>query len=133
MLHHGNDPLGAGRGRVARADGHTVEELRQQLRMITEGLQELEAKQAGTEEMVDDTRDRVVLSTGKSPGSFLIPGTNTEFSISGYVKADFIYDLKQKDGSVIYPAGLNMNPGDVIEVEVNGIGILRNTVEDEVL
>ena len=104
--------LGLGAAGAARADGHTVEELRQQLRMITERLQELEAKQARTEEMVDETRDRAILSTGKSPGSFLIPGTNTEFSISGYAKADFIYDLKQKDGNTIYPAGLNMDPGD---------------------
>ena len=95
---------------VARADGHVS--LKQELRMLNERLQELEAKLAETEDKVDETRDRAILSTGKSPGSFLIPGTDTEFSISGFVKADFIYDLKQKDGSVIYPAGLNLNPGD---------------------
>ena len=104
--------LGLGAAGAARADGHTVEELRQQLRMITERLQELEAKQAKTEEMVDETRDRAILSTGKSPGSFLIPGTNTEFSISGYAKADFIYDLKQKDGGSIFASGLKMDPTD---------------------
>ena len=104
--------LGLGAAGAVRADGHTMDELRQQLRAITERLQELEAKQAETEERVDDTRDRAILSTGKSPGSFLIPGTDTEFTISGYAKADFIYDLKQKDGSVIYPAGLDLNPGD---------------------
>ena len=82
---------------AARADGHAS--LKQELRMLTERMQELEAKLAETEDI-------------RSPGSFLIPGTDTEFSISGYVKADFIYDLKQKDGSVIYPAGLDMNPGD---------------------
>ena len=104
--------LGLGMAGMARADGHTMDELRQQLRAITERLQELEAKQAETGERVDETRDRAILSTGKSPGSFLIPGTDTEFTISGYAKADFIYDLKQKDGSAIYPAGLNLNPGD---------------------
>ena len=95
---------------AARADGHAS--LKQELRVLTERLQELEAKLAETEDKVDETRDRAILSTGKSPGSFLIPGTDTEFSISGYVKADFIYDLKQKQGSIIYPAGLDMNPGD---------------------
>ena len=89
---------------VARADGHAS--LKQELRMLTERMQELEAKLAETE----DIRDRAILSTGKSPGSFLIPGTDTEFSISGYVKADFIYDLKQKQGSVISPTELNMSP-----------------------
>ena len=95
---------------AARADGHAS--LKRELRVLTERLQELEAKLAETEEKVDETRDRAILSTGKSPGSFLIPGTDTEFSISGYVKADFIYDLKQKQGNTIYPAGLNMSPGD---------------------
>ena len=95
---------------AARADGHAS--LKQELRMLNERLQELEAKLAETEGKVDETRDRAILSTGKSPGSFLIPGTDTEFSISGYVKADFIYDLKQKQGSTIYPAGLNMSPED---------------------
>ena len=104
--------LGLGMAGAVRADGHTMDELRQQLRAITERLQELEAKQAETEERVDDTRDRAILSTGNSPGSFLIPGTDTEFTISGYAKADFIYDLKQKDGNVIYPAGLDLTPGD---------------------
>ena len=104
--------LGLGMAGMARADGHTMDELRQQLRVITERLQELEAKQAETEEMVDDTRDRAILSTGKSPGSFLIPGTDTEFTISGYVKADFIYDLKQKDGGAAGAVALKTDPVD---------------------
>ena len=84
---------------AARAD--SLASLKQELRMLTERLQEPEAKLAETEEKVDETRDRAILSTGKSPGSFLIPGTDTEFSISGYVKADFIYDLKQEDGGAV--------------------------------
>ena len=104
--------LGLGMAGMARADGHTVDELRQQLRAITERLQALEAKQAETGERVDDTRDRAILSTGKSPGSFLIPGTDTEFSISGFIKADFIYDLKQKDRGATSAAALKMNPAD---------------------
>ena len=89
---------------AARADGHAT--LKQELRVLTERLQELEAKLAETEEKVDETRDRAILKTGKSPGSFLIPGTNTEFTIGGYVKADFIYDIKQKQGNTIDPATL---------------------------
>lgn len=89
---------------AARADGHVS--LQQELRMLNERLQELEAKLAETEEKVDETRDRAILTTGKSPGSFLIPGTNTEFKIGGYVKADFIYDIKQKQGNSINPATL---------------------------
>ena len=89
---------------AARADGHAS--LKQELRALTERLQELEAKLAETEEKVDETRDRAILKTGKSPGSFLIPGTNTEFTIGGYVKADFIYDIKQKQGNTIDPTSL---------------------------
>lgn len=93
---------------AARADGHAT--LKQELRVLTERLQELEAKLAQTEEKVDETRDRAILATGRSPGSFLIPGTNTEFSISGYVKADFIYDLKQAQGGSISASGLAVVP-----------------------
>ena len=102
--------LGLGTTGAARADGHAS--LKQELRMLTERLQELEAKLAETEGKVDETRDRAILSTGKSPGSFLIPGTDTEFSISGYAKADFIYDLKQKDGGATGAAGLKMHSVD---------------------
>ena len=95
---------------TARAGGHAA--LKQELRVLTERMQELEAKLAETE----DIRDRAVLSTGRSPGSFLIPGTDTEFSISGYVKADFIYDMKQGQGPSTGVAGLAIprpaNAGD---------------------
>ena len=96
--------LGLGTAGTAQAGGHAA--LKQELRVLNERLQELEAKLAETEER------RAVLSTGKSPGSFLIPGTDTEFSISGYVKADFIYDMKQKQGNAIFPSGLFMRPLD---------------------
>ena len=102
--------LGLGATGVARADGHVS--LKQELRMLNERLQELEAKLAETEEKVDETRDRAILSTGKSPGSFLIPGTDTEFSISGYAKADFIYDLKQKQGGNVNVLKLELKPKD---------------------
>ena len=98
--------LGLGVTGAARADGHAS--LKQELRMLTERMQELEAKLAETE----DIRDRAILSTGKSPGSFLIPGTDTEFSISGYVKADFIYDLKQKQGGNVNALKLVLKPED---------------------
>ena len=89
---------------AARADGHVS--LKQEMRALNEKLQELEAKLAETEEKVNETRDRAILKTGKSPGSFLIPGTNTEFRIGGYVKTDFIYDIKQKQGNTISPTTL---------------------------
>ena len=88
---------------AARADGHAA--IKQELRVLTERMQELEAKLAETEE-----RGRAVLSTGRSPGSFLIPGTDTEFSISGYVKADFIYDMKQGQGGSTSASGLAVPP-----------------------
>ena len=95
---------------AARADGHAS--LKQELRMLTERMQALEAKLAETEGKVDETRDRAILSTGKSPGSFLIPGTDTEFSISGYVKGIFIYDLKQKQGGNVNALKLDLKPND---------------------
>ena len=102
--------LGLGVTSVARADGH--KSLKQELRMLNERMQELEAKLAETEEKVAETHDRAILSTGKSPGSFLIPGTDTEFRISGYVNANFAYDLKQKQRADIDALGLELTPDD---------------------
>jgi len=37
---------------------------------------------------------------GSYPGSFLIPGTNTSFSVGGYVKLDYFYDFTTAGGTV---------------------------------
>ena len=37
---------------------------------------------------------------GSYPGSFLIPGTNTSFSIGGYVKLDYFYDFTSAGSEV---------------------------------
>lgn len=37
---------------------------------------------------------------GSYPGSFLIPGTNTSFSVGGYVKLDYFYDFTTAAGAV---------------------------------
>jgi hypothetical protein len=37
---------------------------------------------------------------GSYPGSFLIPGTNTSFSVGGYVKLDYFYDFTTAIGEV---------------------------------
>ena len=105
--------LGVGATTAAHAaTDQEVNALKEQLRVLSERLQDLESKQVKTEEKVEDTRERAVLASGKSPGSFIIPGTNTEFTIGGYVKADFIYDLDQPQGDIILPEFLDVNPDD---------------------
>ena len=88
-----------------------IQILRQQLEAMQKRLIELEQNQAKTAEKVADTRDRAVLSTGKT-GGFIVPGTNTEFSIGGYVKADLIYDFDEALGDLFVPESISVGDGD---------------------
>lgn len=89
--------------------------LKEQVRLLSERIADLEREQvetkeviADTRETVADTRDRAVLSTGKAPGSFILPGTNTEFQVGGYVKADLIYDLDESTGDAFVPESISV-------------------------
>ncbi len=98
---------------VAFADSTTeLQLLREQLAVMQQRLEQLEAQQTqtaekveATVEKVEDTRERAVLSSGKGPGSFILPGTDTEFSVSGYAKLDLIYDLNEAGGDAFDPGG----------------------------
>jgi opacity protein-like surface antigen len=96
----------------AHADSAELRAMRAQLEAMAKRIEELEAKQEVTEQTVSDTRSRAVLSTGKSPGSFILPGTNTEFSVSGYVKGDFIYDVGEGLGDLFVPENINTSGDD---------------------
>lgn len=96
-----------------------VQELRRQLALLTARLEQIEATQAETKAEVaetkaevKDTKERAVLSTGDSPGSFLIPGTGTTLSIGGYAKADFIYDLDEDTGDLFVPESITTSGND---------------------
>lgn len=113
-----------------RAD--TAEELallRQQLAVMMERLAELEAKQAQADQWKTTVETRqaaleqaapaapapvdsdAFVRAGEAPGSFILPGTNTEFKIGGYVKADFIYDLNEDTGDFFVPELIDTGPG----------------------
>ena len=95
---------------IQSALGSTEDEirlLRQQVAEMAKRLEELEAKQEQTQKEVEETRDSAVITTGKSPGSFILPGTGTEIEISGYVKGDFIYDLDESTGDVFVPESIS--------------------------
>ena len=100
---------------VAFADSAAeLQLLREQLAVMQQRLEQLEAQQTqtaekveATVEKVEDTRERAVLSSGKGPGSFIIPGTDTEFSVGGYAKLDLIYDLNEAGGDAFDPGGFS--------------------------
>jgi len=72
--------------------------LREQVQKLQKRLDELEQKQAETEQEVEETKENALIATGSSPGRYRIPGTETEFEISGYVKGDFIFDTQEGAG-----------------------------------
>jgi hypothetical protein len=82
-------------GSAARAD--EVSDLKAQVQQLMGRIQQLESKQTTLE-----TQQRAapaaavpanVVTGGDFPGSFKLPGTNTSFQISGYVKGDVAYDI----------------------------------------
>ena len=86
--------------------------LRQQMAQMAKRLEELEAKQVETQREVEETRDSAVITAGTSPGSFILPGSGTSIEISGYVKADFIYDLDESTGDVFVPESISTSGND---------------------
>ncbi len=113
--------------------------LRQQMAVMMERLAELEAKQAqinaeqakanqwkmtvetrqteletqqqqAATAAIPDLANLPVVRGGETPGSFVLPGTNTEIKIGGYVKADFIYDLNQDVGDFFVPELIDTDP-----------------------
>ena len=95
-----------------------VTALRAQLAALSARLEALEGQQAQTAATVSSNTAAVstiadnppnfviddkgvseqVVVAGETPKSFKIPGTNTDFRITGYAKADFIYDFDQDVG-----------------------------------
>jgi hypothetical protein len=86
--------------------------LREQMAQMAKRLEELETKQADTQEQVQKTQDSAVITSGKNPGSFILPGTGTSVEISGYVKADFIYGLNEGNGDVFVPENISTSGKD---------------------
>lgn len=97
--------LSAG-GTAVAAESQDIELLRDQVKTLMERIDELEQQQAAAdkksnaqEEELSEVRERVetapanVVTSGDTPGSFKIPGTDTSVTIAGYVKGDVIYDL----------------------------------------
>ena len=116
-----------------------VAALRAQLAALSARLEALEGRQAQTEAtanqaaatateastavatvtetppnfVIDDKgiTEQVVIA-GETPRSFKIPGTNTDFRITGFAKADFIYDFDQDVGDFFVPEFIETDPAE---------------------
>jgi hypothetical protein len=86
--------------------------LRQQLLEMTKRLERLEQQQTVTAEKVEQTRSEPVRTKPTTPGAFIIPGTDTELSIGGFIQADLIYDLDESTGDLFLPASLSVSDSD---------------------
>lgn len=99
---------------AAPAAADTLSDLKAQVQRLEEQINQLQVKQARDEAAVKTMAAEVKKeSTGSFPGSIKIPGTNTSIRFGGYVKADFIHDLKQNVGD--FPAGwrFSVDPQDM--------------------
>ncbi|MCH8952798.1 MAG: porin [Proteobacteria bacterium] len=85
--------------------------MRQQMAEMAKRMEELEGRQVETQQEVEETRESAVITSGKSPGSFILPGSGTEIEISGYIKADFIYDFNEGQGDLFVPESISTSGG----------------------
>ena len=75
-------------------------------------MEELENRQVETQVEIEETRESAVITSGKSPGSFVLPGSDTTITIYGYVKADLIYDVNEGNGDVFVPEAITTSGND---------------------
>jgi hypothetical protein len=78
-------------GSAARAD--TIEDLKMQINALQQKVEALEKQQVETKKVVASV-EQTAPKTASQKGYFVIPGTNTEMKIGGYVKLDAIYSSK---------------------------------------
>ncbi len=92
-------------GAPARAD--ELQSLKQQLEAIQQRIERLEKSQATQQKAQKELKTRVdegtvspatVVTAGDFKGSFKLPGTDTSFSIFGYVKGDVIVSSRSAGG-----------------------------------
>ena len=86
-------------GQAVQADSTSdqLESLKEQVELLMDRIGQLESEQAKVEEKIESSATDLV-TAGDTPGSFKLPGSNTSIELSGYIKADFIYDLDQDVG-----------------------------------
>lgn len=89
--------LGTFAAPAARAD--SISDLKQQIDLLQKKVESLEKQQAETKAAVVAAPAAVQAPAKKMPpGYFMVPGTNTELRINGYVKLDAVWsDVKSAD------------------------------------
>jgi hypothetical protein len=84
------------------------DDLKAQIDTLQTRLDQLQAQQSATDVKVAAAPADAVVG-GDYPGSFKLPGSDTSFSIHGYVKLDAIYDADQALGDSAGWTGIQAN------------------------
>lgn len=78
---------------VSMAKADSLDQLKSQLDQLQKKIQELEGQQADNSKKLEEFKAEAV-TKGKKPGTWKLPGSDTEVSIGGYLKLDAIYSDK---------------------------------------
>ena len=74
-----------------------MDDLKDQVRVLMDRIDQLEGNQEVIEAQVDAVPANVVTDPAM-PGTFKLPGSNTEVEVSGYIKLDAFYDFEEDLG-----------------------------------
>ncbi|MEC5293182.1 DcaP family trimeric outer membrane transporter [Aurantimonas sp. C2-6-R+9] len=96
---------------AAAGSADEIRAMRAQMATMAKRLEQLETQQAGTRKDVEANKS-AGFRPGSKLGTFLLPGTDSEVEISGYVKGDFIYDVDEATGDVFVPEAISTSGPD---------------------
>jgi len=106
-------------GPAGAQTGERLRQLERQMQEMQREIERLRSEQEETREQADaarkdaeQTRNTAVITTGKAPGSFRLPGTETDITIGGYVKGDFIFDTNESVGDLFVTESLTTTDAD---------------------
>ena len=77
----------------AAATAGEVDSLKDQIQALQDRLDRIEQDQAAIDERAYTIEPAMAVTGGDTPKSFKLPGSDTSMSISGWLRADFTYDL----------------------------------------
>jgi hypothetical protein len=109
----------AGPGPAFAGTQDRLKQLEERMLEMQREIERLRSEQAETAEKAEaarrdaeETRKSSVITTGKSPGSFRLPGSETDVTIGGYVKGDFIFDTSESVGDLFVTESLSVSDDD---------------------
>ena len=106
LVAFGSGPARAGADDRLRQLEQRMQEMQREIERLRREQEETTRTANEAKQEAEETRESAVITTGEAPGSFRLPGTETDIVIGGYVKGDFIFDTDESVGDLFVTESL---------------------------